>query len=551
MKPKSSTPIFVFSLIVLLSVFVSSTWAALPGKNLEEWKTWIPSAQLEPAFVEAYELTQKGDYKSALEILNKPTSKPKFQGPASIIQGLIYNELGKYLQALNSLMAGQKLLLTSQDTKKRRASHPALSYGFCVAYRHVGNGNLSERACHMSAQQSYDAPESHYEAAQTLMALGKMNEARLELKLAAEKTTNQSKYLYEIGLIRAYENDNKKAEEAFKKSFDTDSTNFDAAYQLAYTYAIQNKLDLAQNFIELILSSKEPHPKMSSARVLKDYIDKNVLDRLPKIIEPAQYHLSRSKAFYKSKKFGLSLLEIETAARIAPKDIKIREIQAGLNNVLFRIDKAENVVRKIIETADPENNGLLSRSHQKLGDLMVMVGKIKDAKTYYQKAIALGDPNNLAKVALKELPNETIEKPPINPNEIVLSPAEGLNRTGEIFAHYGMYKSAIGVYSTALKLNPSYLPSMLNTGAAYFKSGDYGRSITILEKVLINYPTHQHIEAHRILLSRAYVKKGNLRGGLDHLKKLVKINPGIRQVIETDPIFQPLRMMERYKDLMK
>lgn len=552
MKFKSFTSIFVFTFVTLLSSFLSPSWAALPGKSIEEWKIWMPSAQVEPTFVEAYELAQKGSLKDALKLLDNATINPKFEGPALIIKGLIYNEIGEYTNALNSFIKGQKLLVTSQETtKKRRAGHPALSYGFCVAYRNIGNGDLSERACHMSAQQSYETPEAHYETAQTLMALGKMTDARRELKLAAEKSETPSKFFYEIGLIRAYENDNQKAEEAFKKSFDLDSTNFDAAYQLAYTYAIQNKLDLAKKFLEPILSAKDPHPKMGSARVLKDYINKNALDRLPKKIEPSQYHLSRSKAFYKSKKYGLSLLEIETAARLAPEDLKIREIQAGLNSILFRIEGAKFTVKKIIELADPKNNALLSKSHQKLGDLMVISGNIKEAETHYKEAIVHGDPDNLAKVALKELPEETIEKPPINPNEIIITPEEGLNRTGEIFAHYGMYKSAIGVYSTVLRLNPNYLPSMLNAGMAYFKSGDHGRAITILEKVLISYPMHQHIEAHRLLLSRAYVKKGDLRGGLDSLEELVKINPGLKQVIETDPIFQPLRSMERYIELMK
>ncbi len=553
MKLKSSISIFVFAFVASFFSFSSFTWAAFPGKNVEDWKKiWMPSAQAEPSFVQAYELAQEGKLKKALDLLESATINPKFQGPAEIIKGLIYNESEKYTLALNSFIKGQKLLVTSQQTtKKRRASHPALSYGFCVAYRNVGNGDLSERACHMSSQQNYETPEAHYETAQTLMALGKMTEARRELKLAAEKSETPSKYFYEIGLIRAYENDNQKAEEAFKKSFDLDNNNFDAAYQLAYTYTIQNKLDLANKFINIVLSSKEPNPKMGSARVLKDYINKNALDKLPKKIEASQYHLSRSKAFYKSKKYGLSLLEIETASRLAPKDLKIKEIQAGLNSVLFRIEGAKFTVNKIIELADQENHALLSRSHQKLGDLMVMSGDVNQAKAHYQKAIALGDPDNLAKVALKELPKETKEKPPINPNEIIIAPEEGLNKTGEIFAHYGMYKSAIGVYSTALRLNPNYLPGMLNTGMAYFKSGDYGRAITILEKVLISYPMHRHIEAHRLLLSRAYVKKGDLRGGLDNLEELVKINPGLKQVISTDPIFQPLRNMERYKDLMK
>ena len=417
---KFKSLIYTFSLI--LSIFfislVSFSWAALPGKNIEEWETWIPSSKIEPSFVQAYEFAKRGNFKKALEILDKANIKPKLRGPASIIKGLIYSQSGNYLKALNNLIQGQKLLITAQKTKKRKASHPALSYGLCVVYRHIGNGELSERACHMSAQQNYEAPESHYETAQTLMALGKMNEARLELKLAAEKSNNPSKFLYEIGLIRTYENDNQKAEKAFKKSFDADSTNYDAAYQLAYTYAIQNKLDLAKKFISTILSAKDSHPKMGSARVLKDYIKKNALYKLPKEIKPAQYHLSRSKSFYKSREFGLSLLEIDTASRIAPKDLKIREIQAGLNSVLFRTTNAENSIKQIIKLAKKENHTLLSRSHQKLGDLMVMNGNIFEAEAHYKKAIVLGDPDNLGKVALKELPKGTVEKPPVNPMKL-------------------------------------------------------------------------------------------------------------------------------------
>ena len=34
-------------------------------------------------------------------------------------------------------------------------------------------------------------------------------------------------------------------------------------------------------------------------------------------------------------------------------------------------------------------------------------------------------------------------------------------------------------------------------------------------------------------------------------EELVKINPGIKQVVQTDPTFEPLRNMKRYKDLIK
>ena len=77
-------------------------------------------------------------------------------------------------------------------------------------------------------------------------------------------------------------------------------------------------------------------------------------------------------------------------------------------------------------------------------------GNIEEAETHYKEAIVFGDPDNLAKVALKELPSKTVEKPPVNPNEIILTPEDGLNRTGEIFAHYGMYKR----YGSFMKMIP-------------------------------------------------------------------------------------------------
>ena len=111
-------------------------------------------------------------------------------GAGHHMQPMMYDaETGEYKFALDSFIKGQRLLIGSQETtKKRRASHQALSYGLCIAYRNIGNGELSERACHMSSQQNYEFPEAHYETAQTLMALGKMTEARRKLKLAAEKS---------------------------------------------------------------------------------------------------------------------------------------------------------------------------------------------------------------------------------------------------------------------------------------------------------------------------------------------------------------------------
>jgi tetratricopeptide (TPR) repeat protein len=179
-----------------------------------------------------------------------------------------------------------------------------------------------------------------------------------------------------------------------------------------------------------------------------------------------------------------------------------------------------------------------------------MQGKLDDARKNYEKAATLGDPDGLAKNSLGELPKPGgSAEAPIADDELITDPVEGLNRRGEAFSHFGMFKRAVAIYSQVLKMNPNHLPAMLNAAAAYYKSGETNRAISLLEKILISYPTHKDIEAHRLLLGQAYAKNGDLNSALKNLEALIKMNPNMKKSIESDPVFEKLRATDEYGKL--
>ena len=515
--------------------------ATFPNKNVAHGNPSESDEYHDADFSKVHQLVKEGKPEQALDILQIKSKNKRTRPTALILEALIWNDRDQPLKALN--LAKKALQMQMQ--------HPALQFALCQIHRSMGQRKLAKRACIITAQQHINAPETHYERAQTLMALGDMKEAGKELEKAAQLDVDNPIYQYERGLTFSYLNDSSAAEQAFRKALEIAPNHLDSAYQLAYIYAISNREKTARELIDQILNSPNTHPKQTSARVLADYINKKSVDKLPVKIEPAEYHKSRSKALYKSNKFGLSLLEIQTACQIKPNDIKTQEILVGLSGLLLRLEVSESAVRRFIHM-NQSNKTAQARGYQKLGDVMVMQGKLDLAKNHYEKAIELGDPKNLAKVSLEELPEKMdVKIIPLKSSELFDNPADGLNRAGEIFAHYSMYKSALGVYSLALQMNPQHLMTMLNIGAAHFSMRQYNRAITVLEKTLVTYPTHPHIDGHRLLLAQSYVKKGDFDEGVKNLRSLFLLNSGYKKIVKTDPIFKSLSDNEDYKKLFE
>ena len=245
------------------------------------------------------------------------------------------------------------------------------------------------------------------------------------------------------------------------------------------------------------------------------------------------------------------MIEVQTAARLKPDDLKIQEILIGMCSVLFRLGTEERVIEHFLELAK-DRDKLKGKAYQELGDIRVIQGKLLDARKFYEKAQSFGDPGNIAKISLAQFPElSSADLSLQSPSEIFIKPTNALNRKGEIFAHYKMYDRAIAIYSMVMRMDPQHLESMLNTATAYYKSGNNSRAISILERLLVTHPNHDHILAHRFLLAQAYVSHGNLGGGLKNLQWIVQKNPAIKNRIQSDPVFKTLKENKEFKELIQ
>jgi len=533
--------ILLVSFLSFNILFTTPVSATYPTPDIAHWDLSVSDERNDADYKEVQNLVNQKNLDAALALLNKKIEElPKEASPV-ILKAFVLHEKGLAKESLESLLIAFKM----------ERQHPALHFAFCQIHRKLGNAKISDRACIIAAQQHHKNPLAHYEYAQTLMAMGNPLEALKELTQAENLDQKNSSYPYEKGMIFIYQNNNDEAEKSFKKALSINDKNIEAAYQLAYLYATQDKGELSKTYVNKVLEMGLQHPKVESAKLLRDYVFKNQTEKLPKKIDPQKYHLSLSKSLYQNKEYGLALIEIETAAKLNPDDLKTQEILVGMYSLFLRLDKAEKALLRLIES--PNGKDLLkSRSYQEWGDIAVLRGKMKTAKEHYEKAKELGDPQGIAKTSLKEFPNLStpIDKLPLNPNELFINPVNSLNRKGEIFAHFGMHQRALGIYSLVLRMEPSNLAALLNTATANYQNKKYNRAISILERLLIIHPNHENILSHRLLLARAYVMKGDLGDGLRNVDLALKLNPNAKYMIAADPVFEKLRGLKGFQSLM-
>ena len=525
---------------VLFLITATPANATYPSLDIAHWDLSVSNDRNDPDYQKVRDLVSQKQFDAAITILDeKITNQPKEATP-EILKAVILNENDKALKALEVLLTGFK--------KERQ--HPGIHFAFCQIHRKLGNSLLSEKACIIAAQQHHQDPLSHYELASTLMARGEAKTANKELAESVRLDSKNSTYPYERGMIFNYLNQNDEAEKSFKQAFTLDKGNVEAAYQLAYLYAKRNDKQQAEFYINHILENHNNQSQSKSAKLLKEYIYKNAADKLPLKVIPGQYHLSRSKSLYQSKQYGLSIIEAETAARLSPSDLKVQEVLVGLHSMFLRLDMAQKSVEKYIEYTK-DNDELKSRGYQELADIEVLRGHLKQAKKLYEKAKGMGDPNGIAKNTLEEFPEivDVVKQQPLNPNALFINPINALNRKGEIFAHFGMYQRALGIYSMILRMDPINLTALLNTATVNYKKEKYNRAISILERLFVIHPNHKHIIAHRLLLARSYVMKGDLGDGIKNLEIVVKLNPGAKKIISSDPTFEKLRALESFRAL--
>jgi len=530
-------------LLILLSsaIIPFQARATFPGKNIVFWPLGQSSEQKDEDLIKAYDLATQKNYEQALVLIDqKINAFPKLTTPY-IMRGLVLNEMHRYIPAIRALNKGQMI-----ETR-----HPGIHYGFCEVYRNLGISSLSLRACKITGEIHRDSPEAHYEYAQTLRATGYMGLANKSLSLAAALDPNNAQYYYEKGMNFYYLNQYDNAEQSFLKALTIDPNDVDSGYQLAYIYAARQKEDLAKKQINRVLKIRKEHPKLRSAKLLLEYVENNAMEKLPLKIIPHEYHVGLSKSLYQSGQYGLALIEIETASKLRPNDLMIKEIVIGLTGFLLRIDKTEKLVKEMISLAG-QTDIISAKGYQELGDIQVMRGNLSEARIYYEKALKLSDPNGIARQTLNELPKDnepTTDS--LTSAELFIEPSEALNRKGEIFAQHKMHQRAILMYSLALRLKPNHLPTMLNTATAYYNSDNYSKAISILERLLLSYPNHKDILAHRILLAQAYVKSNNRGKGLKNIAIAIKLRPEIKKAVKANPAFKSLQDIDEYKEMTR
>ncbi|MBT3923300.1 MAG: tetratricopeptide repeat protein [Nitrospina sp.] len=538
----STKNVIILTALFITTVLSGHAIATYPSPDIAHWDISISEDKNDPDYQRVRELVGQKKFSEALSILDaKIAGKPKEATP-EILKAMILNEKDEAKKALETLLTGFK--------KERQ--HPALHFAFCQIHRKLGNGQTSEKACIIAAEQHRNNPLAHYEFAVTLMAKGKAKEANRELMESIRLDPKNSKYPYERGMVLNYLNQNDEAENSFKQAFSLDKDNVDAAYQLAYLYTTANNKEQALTYINHILDNHRDKPKASSAKLLKEYIFKGTTDKLPVKVVPGKHHMDRSKSLYQSQQYGLSIIEAETAARLSPNDLKVQEILVGIHSMFLRLDEAEKSVEQFIKSAKDDEK-LKSRGYQEWGDINVLRGHLNKARDLYEKARKLGDLNGIAKISLDELPEniDATERQPLNPNSLFINPIEALNRKGEIFATFGMYQRALGIYSMILRMDPTNLTALLNTATANYNKEQYNRTISILERLFIIHPNHEHIIPHRLLLARAYIMKGDLGDGIKNLEIILQLNPGVKKVIISDPVFEKLRSLESFQALIQ
>lgn len=526
-------------LLISLLHFPLPAEATFPGKAIVFWDASISNEVNDPEYQQVLDLAREKNYAKAMAIIEKKILAMPKEGTPLYLKALLLNEMGIYAEALSFARKGSAL----------QPRHPAVYFANCQIYRNLGEAESSDRGCKIAADQHPEAPEAHYEAAQVLMLTGNMTEATKELDLATKLNSTNVRYPFERGMAYFYLNKYDEAEKSFLQALSIDPDDMEANYQLGYLYAAKKKKDKALPYIQRILKSGKTHPNVQSAEALMDHLNKGTLDKLTLKTDHKTYHTNRAQAFYKAGKYGPALIEIQTSARLNPKDLKIQQILVGMLSTLMRLNQTEDAVKHLLELA--KGNTLIEGSgQQELGDIYVLRGDFKEAKTHYEKARELGDPNEIAKISLSEFPKDTsIPAWQLNQDEIFIQPTEALNRKGEVFAHYGMYERSIAIYGMVLQMDPNHLMGKLNTATAYYQTKKYGPAISILEKTLISNPNHEQILAHRLLLAQAYARKGDLEGSIKNLEASIKLNPGIKKIIESDPAFESLRNKDSYKNL--
>ncbi len=168
-----------------------------------------------------------------------------------------------------------------------------------------------------------------------------------------------------------------------------------------------------------------------------------------------------------------------------------------------------------------------AKPHFNLGNSFLQQGRMEEAIAYYQKALTINPDdeevhNNLGNVFLQQgRIDEAISRYQkalaINPNY-----AEAHNNLGSAFRQQGRMEEAIAQFQKALEIKSDYAEVHNNLGVVFTQQGRMEEAISQFQKALEIKP--DYAEAH-YNLGNAFLQQGRMEEAIAQFQKALTINP--------------------------
>ena len=171
--------LFTFTLLFSISILLPIAHATYPGRSVAHWDPTLSDEYKDPDYQIVADMVNEKNFDAAITLLDKKIQTVADKSTPIILKGFIANERREYKKALGLFLKGRP----PQTPGIPQSPHPAIHFGFCQVYRNLGNIILSEQGCLVAVERNLDAPEVHYEYAQTLAIQGKMKKALKELQI--------------------------------------------------------------------------------------------------------------------------------------------------------------------------------------------------------------------------------------------------------------------------------------------------------------------------------------------------------------------------------
>ncbi|MFQ5737887.1 MAG: tetratricopeptide repeat protein [Acidobacteriota bacterium] len=243
-----------------------------------------------------------------------------------------------------------------------------------------------------------------------------------------------------------------------------------AHYSLGLAYRDLGRLDQARDQFALYRKSARKWPAAND----------RLIDSVKQLKVGAREHLTLGVKLARANRLEEAVKEHEKALQLDPQLVQAHIHLISLYSKLGQPEKAEYDYRKSVEI-----NPSLSEGHYNFGVLMSSLGRYKEAAQAFRKALE------------------------INPHY-----AHAHNNLGYMLQTMGQLQEAVKHFRRAIKNDPSYRLARFNLGRALVALGKNEEAIEQFSRTLT--PEDEKTPRFMFALAAAYVRKGDLRRGIDY-----------------------------------